>query len=58
MPYNTSGFIPFAVLLIVLPAGEYSPDVGRTPMAAAEPTLQQQVQQSVGYEVKEVSQPC
>lgn len=36
-------------------AGDYSPDVGRTPMAAAEPTLQQ-VAQSVGYEMKEVSQ--
>ncbi|KAF8073226.1 Cers5 [Scenedesmus sp. PABB004] len=32
--------------------GDYTPDLGRTPMAAADPTLQN-VSQTVGYEAKE-----
>ncbi len=31
--------------------GEYKPDIGRTPMAAAEPTLQR-VNQERGYEIR------
>lgn len=32
-------------------SGEYKPDIGRTPMAAAEPTLQR-VNQERGYEMR------
>lgn len=32
--------------------GDYTPDLGRTPMAAQDPTLQN-VAQSTGYEMKE-----
>lgn len=41
----------FALLCCAAP-GEYVPDLGRTPMAAQDPTLAN-VAQSAGYEMKE-----
>jgi hypothetical protein len=38
--------------MLFLPAGTYTPDLGRTPMAAQDPTLSN-ISQSTGYEQKE-----
>lgn len=46
-----------AAALSLTPAGSYTPDLGRTPMAAKDPTLLN-AGQSAAYETKEGDKPA
>jgi hypothetical protein len=41
----------------LLPAGDYTPDLGRTPMAAQDPSLQR-AGESAAYETKDGDKPA